>query len=388
MKIAFLSSMYGSTWGGSEELWGGAALHLRKHGHEVFAGWIDWPGPAPKRDSLREAGCYVSVRVDVPGLKDRILNRIRPTSSRVLQQNPVPMDLLAFRPDLVVISQMFTDDGLEWMEFCLAHELPYVTLVQAATEYQWPSDALVPKLKAGYQGALKTYFVSKHNLRLCETQIASSLANAEVVWNPFTAGLDHALPWPEPVDGVYKLACVGRLQPDAKGQDVLIDVLADPKWKARPVALTFFGNGCNRQWTEAYCKLRGVKAEFGGFASIKEIWGEHHLLVHPSRKEGMPIVVIEAALCGRPVVATATAGIPEFVEDGMNGFLCSFAERELFDEALQRAWNQRDEWREMGLRARGLAAELVPDEPVADFGGRLLALAGSKDGGLVRNITG
>jgi glycosyltransferase involved in cell wall biosynthesis len=377
MKIAFLSSMYGSTWGGSEELWGGAALCLRAQGHEVFAGLIDWPGPAPKRDALRKAGCRVSVRVDVPGLKDRILNRVRPNSRRILQQNPVPNELLAFQPDLVVISQMFTDDGVEWMELCQSHGLLYATIVQAATEYSWPFDGVVPRLRAGYLGAQKAYFVSEHNRRLCETQIAAKLANAEVVWNPFSPDLDAVIPWPETPGGRYKMACVGRIQPDAKGQDVLIDVLADPKWKERPLDLTFFGNGCNRQWAEDYSRMRGVNATFGGFAPIKEIWREHHLLVHPTRKEGMPIVILEAALCGRPVVATSTAGIPEFVEDGVNGFLCTFAEASLFDEALERAWAQRERWPEIGATAHRVAAEQIHGRPEETFALKLIELAES-----------
>jgi len=366
--------MYGSTWGGSEELWGGAALCLRAQGHEIFAGLIDWPGPAPKRDALRAAGCQVSVRIDVPALKDRILNRVRPNSRRVVQQDPVRPGLLKFQPDLVVISQMFTEDGLEWMEFCHSHGLPYVTIVQAATEYQWPTDDFVPRLRAGYLGARQAFFVSRHNLRLCETQIAASLPNAKVVWNPFSPGLDHPLPWPEPVNGIYKLASVGRLQPEAKGQDVLIDVLADPKWQSRPLTLTFFGSGCNRQWTEDYCRMRGVTATFGGFAPVKQIWRDHHLLVHPTRKEGMPIVILEAALCGRPVVSTATAGIPELVEDGVNGFLAPFAEPALFDEALERAWEKRGDWARIGTTARELAAGRIVGRPEEQFAGLLVEL--------------
>jgi glycosyltransferase involved in cell wall biosynthesis len=369
--------MYGSTWGGSEELWGRAALCLRRQGHNVFAGLIDWPGPAPKRDELRAAGCQVERRIDVPGLKDRLLNRIRPQSRRVLQQNPVPSRLLAFKPDLVVISQMFTDDGLEWMEFCLLHQLPYVTIVQAATEYQWPSDEVVERLRYGYLGASKAFFVSQHNRRLCETQIATKLGNAETVWNPFSPNLDAVIPWPEKPGGRYMLACVGRIQPDAKGQDVLIDVLAATKWKERPVNLTIFGSGCNRRWAEDYCRMRGVKATFGGFAPINEIWREHHLLVHPTRKEGMPIVILEAALCGRPVVATSTAGIPEVVEDGVNGFLCTFAEASLFDEALERAWSQRERWPEIGATAYRLAAERIHGRPEETFARNLIELAES-----------
>ncbi len=235
MKFAFVSSMYGSTWGGSEELWGGAAHALLRQGHDVMAGLIDWPGPATKRDALRKAGCRISIRIDVPNLTDRILNRIRPNSKIVSKQNPVPRDILAFQPDLVIISQMFTDDGLSWMEFCENHRLPYVTIVQAATESQWPNDQLVPRLRSGYLNARRAYFVSQHNLRLCENQIAAKILKAEVVWNPYADDLTEAIPWPEPIHGIYKMACVGRIQPDAKGQDVLVEVLPIRNGKPAPL---------------------------------------------------------------------------------------------------------------------------------------------------------
>ena len=53
MKIAFISSMYGATWGGSEELWGGAALVLLEQGVEVFAGGhrLAWAGTASRSAS-------------------------------------------------------------------------------------------------------------------------------------------------------------------------------------------------------------------------------------------------------------------------------------------------------------------------------------------------
>ena len=384
MRIAFVSSMYGSTWGGSEELWGGAALRLRELGHEVFCGLIDWPGPAPQRDALRKAGCRVEVRTDVPGLKDRVLNRFRRTARKINKQDPVPAALADFRPDLVVISQMFTDDGLEWMEFCRARGLAYVTIVQAASEYVWPGDELVPRLRQGYLGADAAFFVSRHNLELCEKQLAIGLANARVVRNPFARGLDEPVPWPAPADGVFRLACIGRLQPDAKGQDVAIDVLSSPKWRERPVALTFFGKGCNRQWVEDYSRLKGLEVRFGGFATPREIWAGHHLLLHPARKEGMPIVVLEAALCGRGVVATAAAGIPEFVEDGVNGYLASFAKPELVDRALERAWQERGAWEALGRRARQAALRHVGDDPIEVFADLLAGLAG---GGRLKSAT-
>jgi glycosyltransferase involved in cell wall biosynthesis len=40
-----------------------------------------------------------------------------------------------------------------------------------------------------------------------------------------------------------------------------------------------------------------------------------------AREDNLPNTVMEALACGRPVVGTATGGIPDMVEDGVNGWL-------------------------------------------------------------------
>ena len=52
----------------------------------------------------------------------------------------------------------------------------------------------------------------------------------------------------------------------------------------------------------------------------------YDVLVLPSRQDGRPLIVMEALASGLPVVASRLGGIPEMIEDGQNGYLCTPAD--------------------------------------------------------------
>jgi glycosyltransferase involved in cell wall biosynthesis len=63
------------------------------------------------------------------------------------------------------------------------------------------------------------------------------------------------------------------------------------------------------------------------------------LLVLPSQSEGLPRVIIEAMLCGTPVVATAVDGIPDIITHGETGFLVPTNDSDALYHALQTVLN-------------------------------------------------
>ena len=90
----------------------------------------------------------------------------------------------------------------------------------------------------------------------------------------------------------------------------------------------------------------------GGFSNnIEEVWREHHALVLPSRFEGNALAMIEAMLCGRMPIVTDVGRVTELVDDNRSGFIAPAATAELIDDALERAWQRRHEWQQMGAIA-------------------------------------
>ncbi len=360
-KIGFVTINQSAPWGGSEELWSQAAMYLVQQGYSVGASVKHWqPVPSQIQD-LEQAGCAITYRWSNRSPWHRL--RAGLSKGKVFHRW-----LDQFRPDLVVISQGINIYGADWMAACANRNIPYINLVHSAAENYWPSDEAAKALAGGYQRAQKSFFVSHRNIALTEKQLAVKLDQAQVIRNPFKVSYQAAPAWPQATDS-FSLACVGRLDPVSKGQDILFEVLRADKWRHRPLKVTLYGGGSNPQSLRALKDLWHLdNVEFGHHVNnIEAIWEQHHALILPSRYEGLPLVIVEAMLCGRPCIVTDVAGNTELVEDNVNGFVARAPQAEFLDEALERAWENRESWYAMGKAAAEKVRQEVPPDPVSVF---------------------
>ena len=195
------------------------------------------------------------------------------------------------------MSQGQNYDGLRFARICQLIRVPYIIIAQKASETYWPMDLSRPFYRAAYVGARRAVFVSRHNRQVTEDQLAVSLTNAVVLSNPVAVGrTEGPLPWPETRDGTLKLACVGRLYPSEKGQDVLLRTLARDRWRSRPLSVTLYGTGVGREGLEELARYLGLdNVRFAGQTSdMLEVWRTHHALALASRAEGLPLALVEA----------------------------------------------------------------------------------------------
>jgi glycosyltransferase involved in cell wall biosynthesis len=133
-----------------------------------------------------------------------------------------------------------------------------------------------------------------------------------------------------------------------------------------------------RQGLERLAQKLGLsdRVVFAGFCAVEEIWASNHVLVMPSRYEGLPLAMVEAMLCARPVVATDVAGHAEIIEDGVTGFLADAPTAGSMGAALERFWARRGEAEEIGKAGARRIRQLVPSDPVRVFSEKLKRLAG------------
>ncbi|MBU6461140.1 MAG: glycosyltransferase [Bradyrhizobium sp.] len=357
-------------FGGSEELWTRTATLLIKQGVPVAASAQGWPQLDRRISELSTVGVDLRLRPVKPSL---ISLAWRYVSGKAQIALDIERSFGRSSPSLVVISEGGAFPSIDVTEMCVTKRWPFATVVHSNLESWWPTGELAARYRKALPLARRCFFVCQANRILAERQLGCDLDNAEVVRNPLTIEIDSPIPWPlDPADQELRMACVGRFSPE-KGHDILFDALANSNWKERNWRLTLYGKGRTRDVMERLVvrlKLQD-RVSFAGHVAVDKIWRENHVLVMPSRFEGMPLTVVEAMFAGRPVVATNVGGISELVREGVTGFLAEAPVAVSFGRTLEQMWEQRDRLQGMGKLAAAVIREFMPKDPVGIFAEKL-----------------
>jgi len=139
--------------------------------------------------------------------------------------------------------------------------------------------------------------------------------------------------------GEHLIVVPGRLHPE-KGHTHFFKALPEIRRRlSRPVLAVVAGSG---PFESAYREeVRSLGCEdivrFVGFRQdIPDVIAAADLVVLPSVAEAFGLVVTEALYLGTPVVASRVGGIPEIVEDGIDGLLVPPANSEALTDAIVR----------------------------------------------------
>jgi glycosyltransferase involved in cell wall biosynthesis len=95
-------------------------------------------------------------------------------------------------------------------------------------------------------------------------------------------------------------------------------------------------------------------------------WASASVYTQPSRREGLPLAVVEAMAVGLPVVATTVGGLPEVVEDGTTGLLVPPDDPEALARALAELLEDPGRARRMGAAGRERVARLYSTAAMVD----------------------
>jgi len=180
--------------------------------------------------------------------------------------------------------------------------------------------------------------------------------------------VDRLVPKPEP-EGAPTIAFVGRLLAD-KGIRTLIAAQRLVRRQIPGAQLLVAGtpdsaNAASVSEAEvaAWRNEPGVTM-LGHVTDIAGVWARAHLAVLPSRREGLPKSLLEAAACGRAMVATDVPGCREVVVPGETGLLVPPDNPQALAEAICRLLEAPELRRRMGEAARELAEKRFSSQAI------------------------
>lgn len=145
---------------------------------------------------------------------------------------------------------------------------------------------------------------------------------------------------------------VGRLT-EKKGVQVLIDALSADRQGLESANLVIVGDGPLRPTLQERARAQGLsgRVHFIGarnhdclpaYLAAADVFALPSVEASDGDKDGLPVVLMEAAACGTPAVASSIGGIPQFLEDGRNGLLVPPGDAHALAAALARLLNEDD----------------------------------------------
>ncbi len=193
----------------------------------------------------------------------------------------------------------------------------------------------------------------------CQSQLMRLVPHS--CWSKFAivrCGVDPSVftPRPEPTNTAAEILCVGRLVP-AKGQHVLIDACSRLKAEGIPFHLTFVGGGDDRDSLAALARQLGIaeNVTFTGAVGQDEVhacYDQADVFVLASFAEGVPVVLMEAMAKEIPCISTRITGIPELIDDGVDGLLVAPSNAEELAQQLTRLLRDPERRKTLGRNGR------------------------------------
>lgn len=176
------------------------------------------------------------------------------------------------------------------------------------------------------------------------------------------------VPLAEPA-GPFTAAYVGRML-GYKGVRTLIEAWDILRGRGCGFRLILAGTPDARNLTSipeseivGWCR-HGDVAWRGQVEDVRTVWADAHVGILPSESEGLPLSLLEAAACGRPVIACDAPGSREIARPGLNAALIAIRDARGLADAVQAMAADAALRGRYGRQSRRLAVDLFSTETI------------------------
>jgi colanic acid/amylovoran biosynthesis glycosyltransferase len=162
--------------------------------------------------------------------------------------------------------------------------------------------------------------------------------------------------------GPLSILCVGKLH-EVKGQTHLLEACRLLAEAGIDLVCTLVGDGPDRQALTKQVAESGLdgrvaivgerdRVQIAALLSSAQVHVAPSVPTRSGKREGIPVVLMEAMSAGLPVVASRLSGIPELVEDGVSGLLVPPGDAAALADALRRLNDDPSLRRRLGSAGR------------------------------------
>ncbi|MGH7744720.1 MAG: glycosyltransferase [Candidatus Dormibacteria bacterium] len=162
---------------------------------------------------------------------------------------------------------------------------------------------------------------------------------------------------------------IANLNSEVKGHAVLIEAARIISAAFADVHFIFVGDGSLRARLEDQvheAKLESCVHFVGRRSDVADLLSCGDLFVFPSLAEGLPNALLEAAAAGLAIVATTIGGIPEIIENNLNGILIPPGDSQALANASLRLLKDREISERFGRAAQQTMQAKFGFEQLAD----------------------
>lgn len=192
--------------------------------------------------------------------------------------------------------------------------------------YKSPAQKAYHKLIHRYENrtlkvADRVVCVSNHTKTMLEQIFGYS--DAQVIYN----GIDHEFFRPRQINRERYLTKL-----DIEGDKIVLLFVGNPTLRKGadllPDIMKKLGDGYILIMTSGLrgdVKRYGKNIRYAGKVNPDQLVNLYNfcdMFLFPTRSEGLALTVLEAMACGKPIITTDCASMPEVIRDGHNGFLC------------------------------------------------------------------
>jgi len=172
----------------------------------------------------------------------------------------------------------------------------------------------------------------------------------------------------EPPSSPIIVTFVGRLIKD-KGIETLFNAFKKVNRVDKNIHLLIAGNidasnpsAISKNYINSQINENKHISWLGNVTNIKELWKKSHIAILPSRREGLPKSLLEAAASGKAIIATDVPGCREIAINNFNAITVPLDNSDELAKAIKYLANNNEVRKQYGLKSRELVEKDMSEE--------------------------